>query len=346
MELTEISLYKLDSNEFLQSDFWAQQKNKYGFNARAFKLIIDKYEYNFLVLIRKLQFNKKFAYIPRFPSKEFLRHIKNTPLELLNEFLLLLKSFLKENIFIRIEPAWIIEYSYIYFNKENYNDLIALGFKNTKLKLTNTIQIPDTVILDLQYDEEYLLKNMHKKTRYNINLAKKKGIIVKQENEKVNKFFKLYQETSKRDNISIHSKEYYQNIFKIKNKKVKAILLNAYHENDLLCSIILIITPFKATYLYGASSNKKRNLMATYLTQWEAICLAKKYNCLEYDFFGISNKDDDKMIGLDRFKKGFSNGKSIHYIGCFDFVLKPIEYKLFNFLEKIRRFYYKKIKRN
>lgn len=42
-----------------------------------------------------------------------------------------------------------------------------------------------------------------------------------------------------------------------------------------------------AWYLYGASSNEKRNLMATYGVQWTAIQWAKARGCTQYDLWGI-----------------------------------------------------------
>ena len=42
------------------------------------------------------------------------------------------------------------------------------------------IQPPDTVVLDLGYEEESLLAAMKGKTRYNIGLAAKKGVRVEE----------------------------------------------------------------------------------------------------------------------------------------------------------------------
>ncbi|MBI2464387.1 peptidoglycan bridge formation glycyltransferase FemA/FemB family protein [Candidatus Peregrinibacteria bacterium] len=52
----------------------------------------------------------------------------------------------------------------------------------------------------------------------------------------------------------------------------------------------IIVTHFgdRATYFYGASSNRHRDLMAPYLLQWTAMLDAKKHGYLWYDLFGIA----------------------------------------------------------
>jgi peptidoglycan pentaglycine glycine transferase (the first glycine) len=57
---------------------------------------------------------------------------------------------------------------------------------------------------------------------------------------------------------------------------VKISVFNAYLEEEYLGGIIVLVCGQKATYLYGASSNQHRNLMANYLLQWKAILWAQQ----------------------------------------------------------------------
>ena len=49
----------------------------------------------------------------------------------------------------------------------------------------------------------------------------------------------------------------------------------AEHENEVTAGIIVTFYKDTATYYFGASGDSKRNLMAPYLLQWEAILYAK-----------------------------------------------------------------------
>lgn len=60
--------------------------------------------------------------------------------------------------------------------------------------------------------------------------------------------------------------------------------------------------------------------MSTYALQWNAIILAKKWGCTQYDLFGFAPTDEPShpMHGLNAFKMGFG-GKPIHRMGCWDY---------------------------
>jgi lipid II:glycine glycyltransferase (peptidoglycan interpeptide bridge formation enzyme) len=119
----------------------------------------------------------------------------------------------------------------------------------------------------------------------------------------------------------------------------------AEHEGECIAAIITLFSPRQAVYLYGASSNIKRNLMATYLLQWQAITDAKDAGSRIYDFYGISPTDDKHhpMHGLYRFKTNFG-GTIIHRPGSIDAVVSPV-YRLYCVMEKVRMFYHKRIKK-
>ena len=92
-----------------------------------------------------------------------------------------------------------------------------------------------------------------------------------------------------------------------------------------------MISGDKAWYLYGASSNRHRNLMPNYLIQWEMIRWAREQGCTLYDFRGVSGdlNEDNPLYGLYRFKKGFG-GEFTEFIGEWDQIYSPVFYWLFN----------------
>ena len=144
---------------------------------------------------------------------------------------------------------------------------------------------------------------MKPKGRYNIKLAEKKGVVVK-ESEDVSSFYELLLDTSSRDGFFINTKNYYESML---NTLSQAKLLCAYYDEKLIGAGIFTFTKNQGLYYYGASSNEYRNLMATYLLQWRAIQMAKEKNCRFYDFLGISAPDakNDRLEGVTEFKLKF-----------------------------------------
>jgi hypothetical protein len=127
-----------------------------------------------------------------------------------------------------------------------------------------------------------------------------------------------------------------------KAEKPLVTLYIASHEGSDLAAIITLFTKDEAIYLYGCSSNEKRNLMPAYLVQWTAICDAKKFDSKIYDFYGIppTNDEGHPMHGLYLFKTGFG-GKLVHRPGTFDVPLSAM-YGFYTMAEKLRAVYHKK----
>jgi lipid II:glycine glycyltransferase (peptidoglycan interpeptide bridge formation enzyme) len=217
------------------------------------------------------------------------------------------------------------------------------------------IQPPDTVLLDLSQGEADILEGMKPKWRYNIRLAEKKGVTVSEARASgdwqpaLAKFYELYRETSERDHIALHPESYYRALFELAAREGQGgprfpdlRVWTASHEGEALACIITIFWGSQAVYLYGASSNEKRNLMPAYALQWAAIKAARESGCSEYDFYGIPPTDDPghPMAGLYRFKTGFG-GKIVHRAGSWDYPLRPAAYSAFRAAESARTWYYK-----
>lgn len=208
------------------------------------------------------------------------------------------------------------------------------------------VQPPDTVIVSLAGSEDEILKSMHKKTRYNIRLAEKKGITIQrysahQAKDKIDSWYELYRETAERDKIGIHPYAYYQRLFSEAAEDSGEPVLCLYmaeYEQEELAGIIVSRCGKRSTYMYGASSSKKRELMPNYLLQWAAIADARKAGALYYDLFGIPPSGDSShpLYGLWRFKTGFG-GKIHHYHGAWDYPYKMMLYRIWCLLESLRR---------
>ena len=186
--------------------------------------------------------------------------------------------------------------------------------------------------------EDEVLAGCHQKTRYNIRLAKRKGVVVKEgTREDLKDFHKIMIETGSRDGFIIRSLDYFEKMYdELAPKHMK--LLMAYYEDKPISGIIPIMYGNKTWYLYGASSNQHRNLMPNYLLQWEMIRQAIQNKCDIYDFRGVSGVVDEThpQYGLYRFKKGFG-AEFTEFIGEVYWLFKPLTYKLYKIAEKTFR---------
>lgn len=207
-----------------------------------------------------------------------------------------------------------------------------------KIDLTNFIettpvQPKQTLILDLSKSEKELLNSFHPKTRYNIRLAEKKGVKVEIKKD-ATVFWRLIEQTAKRDNFSSHSKDYYSKLIESDFVKIFA----AEYQGKILAANLVVFFGDTATYLHGASADEDRNLMAPHLLQWSAIKEAKKSGCDYYDFWGVAptNQPDHSWAGITRFKEGFG-GQRIDYAGTWDLPIKRGWYMLYGTIKRMRR---------
>jgi lipid II:glycine glycyltransferase (peptidoglycan interpeptide bridge formation enzyme) len=365
--LTEFSFCN-NAASFLQTAFWGSFKGRFGWKPFAFSAEWKQTAQNgdqdasfpLLALYRKLGPGIGFAYIPWGPelpppttnsadgdAANSASGDNATTTEYATALGLALRSFLPKNTaFIRFDFPWTA----------------AATIKKPFVRAAANVQPPDTVLVNLIPDEKTILANMKSKWRYNIGLAEKKGVNVRAAcasaktadsadnniTSFLDIFYHLYKETAERDRISIHPKEYYTAFFEeAANHAIDARLYLASHEGETLAAIITVFRGGTATYLYGASSNNKRNLMAPYALQWQAMKDAKAAGCQDYDMFGIpplppEELPDHPMAGLYRFKTGFigdeqEGGRIVHRPGCWDYPCRPLIKALYSAAEKTRK---------
>ena len=312
------------ADSFLQSAMWGRFKARFGWEARAF--VVEWAEGGarpLLTLSRRIAPGIAMTYIPWGPEGQMSPNA-------MAELALALRPLLPHVAFIRFDPPWFAPDADL--SPSSPLSTFPAPFK----RAAADIQPPDTVLVDLMPPPTDILDAMKPKWRYNIGLAKKHGVTVTQRGEQgIDLFYRLLAETAERDGIAIHSVEYYRALFEeCRDLRLYA----AEHEGDVLAAIVALFRGKQATYLYGASANVKRNLMAPYALQWKAMQDAREYGCVAYDLFGIPPNEDPHhpMAGLYRFKTGFG-GAIIHRPGSWDYPCKPALYALFSAAERLRK---------
>ena len=199
---------------------------------------------------------------------------------------------------------------------------------------------PHTFKVDLTKPENRLLESMHQKTRYNIKIANRHGVEVKEDttDKGFEIYLKLLLETTRRQGFYLHTKKYHQDLWKIiKKTQIPHIMLASY-KGKVLSAFMLFKLKDQLFYPYGASLDINREVMAPTLLMWESIKLGQKLKCKTFDMWGClgpNAKEGENGFGFHRFKQGF-NGQPFEYVGTYDYVINPPLYKLYNLVDKLR----------
>jgi lipid II:glycine glycyltransferase (peptidoglycan interpeptide bridge formation enzyme) len=216
--------------------------------------------------------------------------------------------------------------------------LRSLGFRPSP----QVVQPRRTIVVDLDAEPGELLRRMKQKTRYNIGLAGRKGVTVRPGNETdLLAFYRLMETTAQRDGFGIHTQDYYESAHQLFVPAGLGKLLLAELDGQLLAGLVVLAPDGgdTACYMYGASSDEHRNLMPTYLLQWEAMLWAREQGCRAYDLWGVPDEDEDTLEagftkrsdglwGVYRFKRGFG-GRLVRSVGAWDLVYAPLRYRLY-----------------
>ena len=306
---------------FFQTGAWGELKSRFGW--RPVRVV--KGDSGAQLLFRRLPFGYTIAYLAKCPG------------DLSEELLAEVDIVCRQNraILLKIEPDQLEDGNAV--NPPALEGLIP----------AKPIQPRRTVLLSLEGSDEDILNRMKQKTRYNIRLAEKKGVVVRKSVD-VPEFHRMAVLTAERDLFSVHSRAYYQSVYDLLGANDNCALLTAYYERQPLASLFVVTAGETAYYLYGASYNLERSRMPTYLIQWEAMKWAKGKGCKFYDLWGIpdleegeleqgfADKDShDGLWGVYRFKRGFG-GEVKRSVGAWDKVYNDRLYAFYSWLMKLR----------
>ena len=196
------------------------------------------------------------------------------------------------------------------------------------------VQFGSTMVLDLQRNEDELLAAMKPKTRYNIRLAEKRGVVVRLGTAGVDleRLYSLYAETAVRDGFVIRPRDYYMRVWGGFIAAGLAQPLLAEVDGQAVAGIIVFRFGRRAWYLYGMSGSSHREAMPNHALQWAAIRWAHDAGCEAYDFWGAPEAADpaDPLWGLYRFKEGFG-AQHVRLVGSWDHSRRPVLHWIYSF---------------
>ena len=183
------------------------------------------------------------------------------------------------------------------------------------------VQFRSTVVLDLAPTEDALLAAMKQKTRYNIRLAARKGVVVRHGAlADLPMLYRMYAATAHRDGFIIRDEAYYDAAW---GAFIRAGLAHAFiaeSEGTPIAAVIVFSYAGRAWYVYGMSIEIDREKMPNHLLQWEAMRWARAQGCTTYDLWGAPDTPNpqDPLWGVFNFKQGFG-GRFVRHLGAWDF---------------------------
>jgi lipid II:glycine glycyltransferase (peptidoglycan interpeptide bridge formation enzyme) len=241
----------------------------------------------------------------------------------------------KGAIFVKIDPDVVVgtgtpgsaEFRDTEVGAGVLQDLRTAGWRFSP----DQVQFRNTVWIDLTPDLEHLLAKMKQKTRYNIRLAERKGVMVRAAaTSDAPLLYQMYAETAARDDFVIRDRGYYQLLWSTMMDAGLVEPLIAEVEGEPVAGVVIFRFAGKAWYMQGMSRPAHREKMPNYLLQWEAMQRAKAAGCIAYDLWGAPDEftESDPMWGVYRFKEGLG-GQVVRHIGAWDLPVRPMSYQLY-----------------
>jgi lipid II:glycine glycyltransferase (peptidoglycan interpeptide bridge formation enzyme) len=218
------------------------------------------------------------------------------------------------------------------------------------LRRAAATQPRSTAIVDLTPAEDEIRAGMHPKWRYNLGLAERRGVVVREGGEAdLATFARLMQETARRDAFHAREAEYYAWAWRA--FAPDAHLYLAEREGEPLAALMCFHFGRDASYLYGASSDSGRRDMPNHVLQWEALTRARAAGMRRYDLWGIPDAvgaaaaagrdpmaveaSTDPLWGVWRFKRGLPVQVE-RTVGAWDLVISPTRHRVFTMVTEVR----------
>jgi lipid II:glycine glycyltransferase (peptidoglycan interpeptide bridge formation enzyme) len=311
-------LLQQPEGNLLQSWHWGELQSRFGWTVE--RLLVQDGRHGMCSLQRTSTLFPGGAvyYVPRGPAV-----VETARMQLLDA--LERRAHAGGGVVLRLEP------------NDRVGDEWRALFEGRGYQAGRAIQPEATQLLPIDLEPEALKASFKPKTRYNLNLAERKGVTVKGSKD-VQTFARLAADTAKRQGIHLPGAAYYQAAIELFSPANSIRLYLAEHEGDVLGGIMVFRFGKTAYYLFGGSSDHKRELMPNYLLHWQAMLDFRALGCDTYDWWGVPEEPapDHPWFGLYRFKTGFG-GETVHYIGLYERVLRPMSFAFEGRLQQLKR---------
>lgn len=206
--------------------------------------------------------------------------------------------------------------------------LAELGFRPSSRGMPTA-----TLLLDLCQSLDDILAQMKSKTRYNIRLAQRKGVSVREgTKDDLSTFYKLHMHTGQRQQFTSFEASYLVALWDLLEPHDHVKLFLANYQGEAISALLMIAFGDTVTYWRGGWSGRHGNLHPNEAAQWAAMRWAKAQG---YRFYDLGGLDLDTARAAVRgeappttkspshFKLGF--GGDVAFLpGACDYIYNPI----------------------
>jgi peptidoglycan pentaglycine glycine transferase (the first glycine) len=304
-----------------QTATWGQIKAPLGW--RAARVIVKQGESivaGAQLLIRRLPICKSVTYVPRGP---LMARDKADLAELVMDGLLTVaREFGAQYLAVRPPRGY----------EALASQLSDRGFQSSLIQIE--AEPTATVIVDLTQELDEILGEARPSTRYNIRLAQRKGLVVREGTEEdLDTFYRLLTITGNRQGFSNNPKEYFFTVWRLLSPRNQIKLFLTEVDGEAVSAILAIPFGDTVTNWRSAWSGRHGHWRPNELVNWEVMAWGKAHGYHYYDFEGIDQKIalavargeilPDKSQSLTTFKLGFG-GEIVLYPGLFDYIPNPL----------------------
>lgn len=306
---------------YVQTSLWA--KAKALLNWRAVRIVVMREKHvvaGAQMLIRSFPLVGAVGYVPKGP----LNTLNKDDFELTKHVIDQLHQVARKNgvRYLAVQPP---------NNGEALaRQLPSWGFQPSSRELTPTA----TILLDLSKDLNEILAQMRRKTRYNIRLGQRKGVVVREGTEDdLTTFYRLLSATGQRRQFSSPPEAYFSNMWRIFQPRGYIKMFLAEYDGEAVSTLLAISFGNTVTLWRGGWSGRHDSCRPNEVIHWAAISWAKAQGYRFCDFEGLDPEVAESVTlgetlpdSLRRtpsfFKLGFG-GQVTHLPPPYDHIYNP-----------------------
>lgn len=231
-------------------------------------------------------------------------------------------------VFVRFRPAAVESFELLQLLQQH-------GIRRAPMHL----HAEHTSVIDLTPDEQTLMANMRRQTRYEVRRVAKRGLTVistTPTEDDIDEFYQLQKATALRHGFITSSLQFLQ---ALRQSLGDTLQLYRAEKDGVLLNLALVIEwGNEAAYFEAASTDGARKEPGAYGIIWQVIRNAKKHGIKRLNLWGIAynNNPKHRYAGVTTFKRGFG-GEDVVYCPAHDIVVHRGRYIINMIVETIRR---------
>jgi lipid II:glycine glycyltransferase (peptidoglycan interpeptide bridge formation enzyme) len=182
--------------------------------------------------------------------------------------------------------------------------------------------------VDLRPTEAELLQSFKRKARYNIRLAARNGVVVREvdvDDDSIQIMFGLMAQTQARAGFRLRSREYCESYWRLHDQRGQGRFFFAYLGDEVLAGVFATYVGKRAWYKDGGSTREHSTLKGPYLLQWEVMRWLRRRGIQSYDLYAVPPahllESQHPLFGLYLFKSRFCDTIT-EFIGTWELPLR------------------------